>query len=65
MLVVVAALGVLGAAAAGLLVARTALRPVDRLTEAVEHIASTEDSTPASRSRATTRSPGCAPPSTR
>ena len=45
MLVGVAALGVLGAGAAGLLVARAALRPVDRLTEAVEHVASTEDLT--------------------
>ncbi|MGV9308089.1 HAMP domain-containing sensor histidine kinase [Nonomuraea sp. NPDC003727] len=39
----VAAIGVLGAACAGLLVSRTALRPVGRLTEAVEHIARTED----------------------
>ncbi|MFD8563275.1 sensor histidine kinase [Streptosporangium canum] len=39
----VAALGVLGAALAGLLISRTALRPVGRLTEAVEHVARTED----------------------
>lgn len=39
----VAALGVLGAASAGLLISRTALRPVGRLTRAVEHIAQTED----------------------
>ncbi|MFC7649988.1 HAMP domain-containing protein [Streptosporangium lutulentum] len=39
----VAALGVLGAASAGLLVSRTALRPVGLLAEAVEHVARTED----------------------
>ncbi|MGI5272702.1 sensor histidine kinase [Nonomuraea sp. CA-218870] len=39
----VAALGVLVAASAGLLVSRAALRPVGRLTKAVEHIAQTED----------------------
>ena len=39
----VGAVGVLGAATAGLLVARAGLRPVDRLTDAVEHIARTED----------------------
>ncbi|RCG29440.1 sensor histidine kinase [Sphaerisporangium album] len=39
----VAALGVLGAATAGRLVSRAALRPVERLTGAVEHIARTED----------------------
>ncbi|WP_327091338.1 HAMP domain-containing histidine kinase [Nonomuraea sp. NBC_01738] len=39
----VAAGGVLLAATAGLLVSRTALRPVGRLTKAVEHIAQTED----------------------
>jgi two-component system, OmpR family, sensor histidine kinase MprB len=43
LLVTVAAVGVLGAAIAGLLIARAGLRPVDRLTEAVEHIARTED----------------------
>ncbi|MFI0983416.1 ATP-binding protein [Streptomyces sp. NPDC021093] len=44
-LLAVAGLGVLGAGAAGLWVARTALRPVDRLTETVEHVARTEDLT--------------------
>lgn len=39
----VAGLGVVGAAAAGRAVSRTALRPVERLTGAVEHIAQTED----------------------
>ncbi|SDH50088.1 sensor histidine kinase [Nonomuraea jiangxiensis] len=39
----VAALGILLAATAGLLIARAALRPVGRLTRAVEHIAQTED----------------------
>ncbi|MFI6292528.1 sensor histidine kinase [Nonomuraea sp. NPDC050790] len=39
----VAGLGVVGAASAGLLVSRTALRPVGELTRAVEHIATTED----------------------
>ncbi|WP_449341756.1 HAMP domain-containing sensor histidine kinase [Streptacidiphilus jeojiensis] len=39
----VAVAGVLGAAGIGLLVARAALKPVDRLTEAVEHIARTEE----------------------
>jgi two-component system, OmpR family, sensor histidine kinase MprB len=42
-LVVVSAIGVVGAATAGLLIARAGLRPVDRLTDAVEHIARTED----------------------
>lgn len=42
-LLFVAGVGVLGAGAAGLWVARTGLRPVDRLTEAVEHVARTED----------------------
>ncbi|MFK4065699.1 sensor histidine kinase [Streptomyces sp. NPDC029674] len=42
-LVFVAGIGVLGAGAAGLWVARTGLRPVDRLTDAVEHVARTED----------------------
>ncbi|WP_409237880.1 sensor histidine kinase [Streptomyces sp. PA5.6] len=40
---VVAGIGVLGAGAAGLWVARTGLRPVDQLTAAVEHVARTED----------------------
>ncbi|MEU0481897.1 HAMP domain-containing sensor histidine kinase [Streptosporangium sp. NPDC006013] len=39
----VTALGVFGAASAGLLVSRTALRPVGRLTKAVEYVARTED----------------------
>ncbi|GAA2863822.1 ATP-binding protein [Streptosporangium fragile] len=39
----VAALGVIGAASAGQLVSRAALRPVGRLTEAVEYVARTED----------------------
>ena len=39
----VAALGVLVAGGAGLGVARLAIRPVDRLTEAAEHVAETED----------------------
>ncbi|MBG0831044.1 HAMP domain-containing histidine kinase [Planomonospora sp. ID67723] len=39
----VAALGVVGAATAGTLIARTALRPVERLTGVAEHIARTED----------------------
>ncbi|MEV0404275.1 HAMP domain-containing sensor histidine kinase [Actinoallomurus sp. NPDC050550] len=42
-LVIVSAVGVVGAATAGLLIARAGLRPVDRLTDAVEHIARTED----------------------
>ncbi|MEV0371044.1 HAMP domain-containing sensor histidine kinase [Streptomyces sp. NPDC050636] len=42
-LLVVAGVGVLGAATAGLWVARAGLKPVDRLTEAVEHVARTED----------------------
>jgi two-component system sensor histidine kinase MprB len=42
-LISVAAIGALGAAGIGLLVARAALRPVDRLTDAVEHIARTEE----------------------
>ncbi|MGW6454650.1 sensor histidine kinase [Streptomyces sp. NPDC055078] len=40
-----AGIGVLGAGAAGLWVARTGLKPVDRLTGAVEHVALTEDLT--------------------
>jgi two-component system sensor histidine kinase MprB len=43
LLVAVSAVGVVGAATAGLLIARAGLRPVDRLTDAVEHIARTED----------------------
>jgi len=43
LLIIVSALGVAGAATAGLLIARAALRPVDVLTSAVEHVARTED----------------------
>ncbi|MER6130454.1 HAMP domain-containing sensor histidine kinase [Streptomyces sp. NPDC001815] len=42
-LLLVSAVGVVGAGAAGLWVARAGLRPVDKLTEAVEHVARTED----------------------
>lgn len=42
-LVLVSGIGVVGAGAAGLWVARSGLRPVDELTEAVEHVARTED----------------------
>ncbi|MFI9048062.1 sensor histidine kinase [Streptomyces sp. NPDC053427] len=42
-LLFVAGAGVLGAATAGLAVARAGLKPVDRLTDAVEHVARTED----------------------
>ncbi|MET8942496.1 HAMP domain-containing sensor histidine kinase [Streptomyces sp. NPDC004542] len=42
-LLLVSGIGVVGAGAAGLAVARAGLRPVDRLTEAVEHVARTED----------------------
>ncbi|MFJ5718397.1 sensor histidine kinase [Streptomyces sp. NPDC093149] len=44
-LLIVSGVGVVGAGAAGLWVARTGLRPVDELTEAVEHVARTEDLT--------------------
>lgn len=43
LLLLVSGVGVLGSSAAGLAVARAGLRPVDRLTEAVEHVARTED----------------------
>ncbi|WP_320785032.1 HAMP domain-containing sensor histidine kinase [Streptomyces sp. CRN 30] len=43
LLLLVSGLGVIGAGAAGLAVARAGLRPVDKLTEAVEHVARTED----------------------
>ncbi|MFI1956259.1 ATP-binding protein [Streptomyces xinghaiensis] len=43
LLTAVAGIGVLGAATAGLWIARTGLKPVDRLTGAVEHVARTED----------------------
>ncbi|MFJ2832941.1 sensor histidine kinase [Streptomyces sp. NPDC087263] len=42
-LLLVSGVGVLGAGAAGLAVARAGLRPVDKLTETVEHVARTED----------------------
>ncbi|MFF5372117.1 ATP-binding protein [Streptomyces sp. NPDC013187] len=42
-LLLVSGVGVLGAGAAGLAVARAGLRPVDKLTDAVEHVARTED----------------------
>ncbi|ELS54251.1 HAMP domain-containing sensor histidine kinase [Streptomyces viridochromogenes] len=42
-LLLVSGVGVIGAGAAGLAVARAGLRPVDKLTEAVEHVARTED----------------------
>jgi len=44
-LLLVSGIGVVGAGAAGLWVARAGLRPVDNLTEAVEHVARTEDLT--------------------
>ncbi|MET9292092.1 HAMP domain-containing sensor histidine kinase [Streptomyces sp. NPDC003077] len=44
-LLIVAGIGVIGAATAGLWVARAGLKPVDRLTAAVEHVARTEDLT--------------------
>ncbi|WP_418957850.1 sensor histidine kinase [Streptomyces tritici] len=44
-LLLVSGLGVIGAGAVGLWVARAGLTPVDRLTEAVEHVAATEDLT--------------------
>ena len=56
--------GVIAPAMAGWAVARNGLRPVRRLTTAVEHIARTEDLT-RSRSRAPTRSPGSPRRSTR
>lgn len=42
-LLAVSAVGILGAAVAGLFTARASLKPVDRLTDAVEDIARTED----------------------
>jgi two-component system, OmpR family, sensor histidine kinase MprB len=42
-LLAVAGVGVVGAASAGLWIARTGLRPVDTLTQTVEHVARTED----------------------
>jgi two-component system sensor histidine kinase MprB len=43
LLLLVSGTGVFGAGAAGLAVARAGLRPVDKLTQAVEHVARTED----------------------
>ncbi|WP_260636360.1 HAMP domain-containing sensor histidine kinase [Streptomyces angustmyceticus] len=43
LLAAVAGLGVVGAGTAGLVIARSGLKPVDRLTDAVEHVARTED----------------------
>ncbi|WP_432139568.1 MULTISPECIES: HAMP domain-containing sensor histidine kinase [unclassified Streptomyces] len=43
LLLLVSGVGVVGAGAAGLAVARAGLRPVDKLTDAVEHVARTED----------------------
>ena len=43
LLLLVSGVGVIGAGAAGLAIARAGLRPVDKLTEAVEHVARTED----------------------
>ncbi|MFD9461329.1 ATP-binding protein [Streptomyces sp. NPDC060027] len=45
LLLFVGGIGVIGAGAAGLAVARAGLRPVDKLTDAVEHVARTEDLT--------------------
>ncbi|MBV9024235.1 MAG: HAMP domain-containing histidine kinase [Streptomycetaceae bacterium] len=42
-LFIVAGIGVVGATTAGLGIARAGLKPVDQLTDAVEHIARTED----------------------
>ncbi|MGW3246911.1 sensor histidine kinase [Streptomyces sp. NPDC001070] len=42
-LLAVSGIGVLGASVAGLGVARAGLKPVDRLTDTVEHVARTED----------------------
>ena len=42
-LLLVSGIGVVGATAAGLWVARAGLKPVDRLTDTVEHVARTED----------------------
>ncbi|MFB7758658.1 HAMP domain-containing protein, partial [Streptomyces sp. NPDC056121] len=44
-LLTIGGIGVVGAGAAGLWVARTGLRPVDELTDTVEHVARTEDLT--------------------
>ncbi|WP_428953823.1 HAMP domain-containing sensor histidine kinase [Streptomyces sp. cg35] len=44
-LLLIGGIGVIGSGAAGLWIARTGLRPVDQLTETVEHVARTEDLT--------------------
>ncbi|HEY9438577.1 MAG TPA: HAMP domain-containing sensor histidine kinase, partial [Streptomyces sp.] len=44
-LLLVSGIGVVGAGAAGWWIARTGLRPVDKLTQAVEHVARTDDLT--------------------
>ncbi|OEJ39705.1 two-component sensor histidine kinase [Streptomyces agglomeratus] len=44
-LLALSGIGVLGAGATGLLVARAGLRPVDKLADTVEHVARTEDLT--------------------
>ncbi|MFF3357072.1 sensor histidine kinase [Streptomyces sp. NPDC002917] len=44
-LLIVSGIGVIGAGAAGLWVARAGLRPVDELADTVEHVARTEDLT--------------------
>ncbi|WP_329572542.1 sensor histidine kinase [Streptomyces sp. NBC_01361] len=44
-LLLVSGIGVVGAGAAGLWIARSGLRPVDELTNTVEHVARTEDLT--------------------
>lgn len=45
LLLAVSGVGVIGAGAAGLWIAQAGLKPVDELTEAVEHVARTEDLT--------------------
>ncbi|GAB2994154.1 ATP-binding protein [Streptomyces pseudoechinosporeus] len=45
LLLAVSGIGVVGAGVAGLWVARAGLRPVDQLTDAVEHVARTDDLT--------------------
>lgn len=64
-LLLVSGIGVVGAGAAGLWVARTGLEPVNRLTGAVEHVAATEDLTVRIPVEARTRSPVCRGRSTR
>ena len=64
-LIVVSACGVVAAATAGLVIARTALAPVDELTGAAEHIARTQDLQVPIPVRARTRSPDSRRRSTR